>query len=123
MRITVKNIGERIVHLLEKADGNASALSLVYVNFINSRDGLFRRTGVEVSSKEYKTKHTYSYPNCDYDPDDENSEKYLTETETITIGYGVERGQSRSRTVSTQVKQGEKPVLEFSFNQMYTLNR
>ncbi len=119
VRISVTNLGERILRILPEAGADGDEYDLLSVKFLNARPGLFRNSGGRLRPLAFKTSFKYSYPNCDYDPDDEDSEKYIEKEVTEIIGYGMRKSQTKSTTIGMSVREGERPQLEVALNQFY----
>ena len=122
VRVSVKNTGNRVLTILSEAGTYGEQYGLVYVKFLNARRGLLRNTEGAVHADAYKTSFSYSYPNCDYDPNDKDSQKYIYKTVSKVVGYGIRQGQTISGTIDMSVLEGEKVQLEMALNDAYHLD-
>ena len=122
VRFSVKNNGEDVMRILSRAGEAGNEFDLVYVKFPNARRGLLRNTEGGVDASPIQTEFYYTYPNCDYDPNDKNSKKYVERVVTETIGYGIRAGQTISGTIDMSVKEGETVEVEAALNDYYGLD-
>ena len=121
VRFSIKNNGADVIRVLSRAGETGAQYNLAYVKFPNARRGLLRNTEGGVGASPILTEFYYTYPNCNYDPNDKDSKKYLERVVTETVGYGIRSGQTISGTIDMSVEEGEAVEVEVALNDYYGL--
>lgn len=114
----LKNIGDSYLQLLPEASTSSTIpeARIGIANFPNAESSMIRATAIDFYSPAVYTEFSYSYPNCNYDPNDENSKKTIYKTVNRVIGYGLDAGQVLTGSCKARVREGEKVQVLFALN-------